>query len=167
MAKNNMLGVKEFAERAGVSQQAVYKQLNTRLKPYVELVEGRKLIAEQALFEIYGIEVKQTSNQENNQPHNPSSTENNPLYDILREELTAKNRQIEQLQSQVAQLTSALENTTASLRAAQALHAGTMKQQLLPNPSTEEECCEDPAEPAAPEQPTKKLSLWERLFGRQ
>ena len=47
MAKNNMLGVKEFAERAGVSQQAVYKQLNTRLKPYVELVEGRKLIAEQ------------------------------------------------------------------------------------------------------------------------
>lgn len=165
MAKNNMLGVKEFAERAGVSQQAVYKQLNTRLKPYVELVEGRKLIAEQALFEIYGIEVKQTSNQENNQPHNQNSTENNPLYDILREELTAKNKQIEQLQAQVAQLTSALENTTASLRAAQALHAGTMKQQLLAESPPEEEQCEDPAEPAVAEQPVKKPSLWKRLFG--
>jgi len=42
---------------------------------------------------------------------------------MLEKELDAKNRQI-------SELTAALEHTTASLHAAQALHAGTMQKQL-------------------------------------
>ena len=49
---------------------------------------------------------------------------------MLQEQLQVKDQQIEQLQDQISQLTIALENTTSSLKAAQALHAGTIQQQI-------------------------------------
>ena len=60
----------------------------------------------------------------------------------LAEQLIVKDRQIESLQLQTEQLTKslqqqavALENTTLALTAAQALHAGTIQQQLTDNSS--------------------------------
>jgi len=50
---NKYLTVKEFAAAAGISQQAVYKQLGSRLKPYVENKGSQKVIAEEALKEFY------------------------------------------------------------------------------------------------------------------
>lgn len=41
--------VKEFAELCGISQQAVYKQLNTRLRDYTKEVEGKKCIDRSAI----------------------------------------------------------------------------------------------------------------------
>lgn len=52
------------------------------------------------------------------------------LVEMLRNELQTKNKQIEALTEQVSQLTTALASTTESLQASQALHAGTLKQQL-------------------------------------
>lgn len=122
----DLLTVQQFADAAGITTQAVYKALNNKLKPYVQLVDGKKMLYNKALREIYGVEV----NQKINQPlHNP----NQPLESViamLQKELEAKNGQIEALQRQNEQLTSALENTTSSLQAAQALHAGTIQQQL-------------------------------------
>ena len=40
--KTEYLSVKDFADRAGVSQQAIYKQLNNKLKKYVKVVENKK-----------------------------------------------------------------------------------------------------------------------------
>ena len=47
------LTVKEFAAEAGISQQAVYKQLNGRLKNYVVLKGNQKLIASEAIKQYY------------------------------------------------------------------------------------------------------------------
>lgn len=69
---------------------------------------------------------------------------------LLREELTAKNAQIEELQRQrreqeerhareIAALTAALENVSASLKAAQALHAGTLQERLEAKQAVTEE----------------------------
>ena len=90
-------------------------------------------------------------NNRNKQPYRKSnliSDSHNPddsndfnklidLYNILREELKAKDLQISALTKQLSdiinqnnQLTLALQNTTESLKSAQALHAGTIKQQL-------------------------------------
>lgn len=54
-----LLTVQEFAERAGVSVQAVYKRLNNSLNTYVQLVDGRKMLESSALYEVYGVEVEQ------------------------------------------------------------------------------------------------------------
>lgn len=46
---NSYLTVKEFAEKANISQQAVYKQINGRLKPFIHMVRGQKVIEAAAL----------------------------------------------------------------------------------------------------------------------
>lgn len=126
MSKSNLLTVQEFADAAGISKQAVYKALNNKLKPFVQLVDGKKMLKNQALCEVYGIEVEQP----NNATLNNSSQSFEVLIAMLQKELDAKNEQIEALQRQNEQLTTALEHTTSSLQAAQALHAGTLQQQL-------------------------------------
>lgn len=45
--------IKEFAEKAGVSQSAIYQQLDGRLKPYVITVKGKKRLDAAALREFY------------------------------------------------------------------------------------------------------------------
>lgn len=53
------------------------------------------------------------------------------LVSTLKEQLQEKDKQIQQQQQSIKELTVALENTTNSLKAAQALHAGTMQQNFL------------------------------------
>ena len=53
------------------------------------------------------------------------------LVFTLKEQLQEKDKQIQQQQQSIKELTVALENTTNSLKAAQALHAGTMQQNFL------------------------------------
>lgn len=43
--------IKEYAELKGVSVQSVYKKLNGTFKPYVEMVEGRKVLKREVLEE--------------------------------------------------------------------------------------------------------------------
>ena len=38
------LSIKEFAEAVGMTQQGVYKQLNKKLKPYLKVVENKKML---------------------------------------------------------------------------------------------------------------------------
>jgi len=66
---------------------------------------------------------------------------------MLQKELDIKNQQIESL-------TVALENTTASLHAAQALHVGTMQKQLT-----------DGGDQPEPATPSKRFLAWR--FGRK
>ena len=44
MKNNEYLTIKEYAEIRGVSASAVYKRLSTSLQPYVETVEGKKVL---------------------------------------------------------------------------------------------------------------------------
>ena len=43
MGKNDLVTIQEFAKLAGVSRQAVYKQLNNRLHSYCQLVDNQKM----------------------------------------------------------------------------------------------------------------------------
>lgn len=52
------------------------------------------------------------------------------LIHILKQQIKVKDEQIHVLMKQIDQLTTSLQNTTDSLKSAQALHAGTIKQQL-------------------------------------
>lgn len=83
MAKE-YISIKEFAELAGVSQQAIYKQLNNKLKTYLKIVDGKKTLEKSAL-ELF-------RKQEN------SSTVEQQLINMLQTELNKKNEQIATLQ---------------------------------------------------------------------
>lgn len=70
MADQEYISVKEFAERAGVSPQAIYKRLNqvdNQLNNYVKTVGNQRMLNIQALQAVYGIEVD-NQNQPVEQP---------------------------------------------------------------------------------------------------
>ena len=52
----DFLTVKEFAELANKKPQTIYKQLEKRLKPYVTIHKGQKMISSEALKDFYGVE---------------------------------------------------------------------------------------------------------------
>lgn len=119
MQTNELLTVQQFADAAGISKQAVYKALNNKLKPFVQLVDGKKMIQRKALQKVYEVEVDQPSAQPNENLSKPMET----LITMLQKELEEKNAQLEAKDRQIEQLMSALQ-------AEQALHAGTLQKQL-------------------------------------
>ena len=154
-----MKTIKELADELGVSKTAIRKRLDDDFRAkHTEISsenvigideEGCKLIAESLQ--------KPLKTTENQFPETPETTANQSSQDevaFLREQLLAKDRQIEAQQEQISQLTAALEHTTASLHAAQALHAGTMQQQL----EAGEQQAEVAADQAVP--PRKWWQFW-------
>ena len=47
--QQEVISIKEFAKRAGVSKQAIYSQLESRLQPYVVNLNNQKMIKIEAL----------------------------------------------------------------------------------------------------------------------
>lgn len=107
------ISIAEFAKRANVSRQSVYKrltQVDGELTKYVNLVDNQKMIDTQALEEVYGIK----DDKEVDKIDNVKSTECQPVVnlinqenqvedmllkqiEILQDEIKIKNDQIEQL----------------------------------------------------------------------
>ena len=85
----------------------------------------------------------------------------------LEQQLEVLQQQLEIKDKQIEQLTDALSNTTTALTAAQALHAGTIQQQLTTEQQPQSEL-DVPTDPEGQEeQPAPKKSLFARLFKRK
>ena len=72
------ISIAEFAKRANVSRQSVYKrltQVDSELTKYVNLVDNQKMIDTQALEEVYGIK----DDKEVDKIDNVKSTECQPV----------------------------------------------------------------------------------------
>lgn len=100
--------IKEFAQRVGISQQAVYKQLNNRLKDYVTVIDGKKWIDKRAL-ELYEPKVNSTNCSTDNQPMNNQL--NDKLIEMLRKELEEKGQQLHEKDKQIAELQKLLDQS--------------------------------------------------------
>ena len=95
------LSIKEFAAAAGVSQQAIYKQLNNKLKPYLKVVENKKMLDKSAL-ELFKKE----------EVNNPVEQQlNNKLIDMLQTELDEKGQQLREKDKQIAELQKLLDQS--------------------------------------------------------
>ena len=88
------LSIKELADLAGVSTQSVYKLLKGKLAKYEITVNGKRKIRSAALREVYG----KPDPDEKTEEAQDVSTEKQ-LIAILQEQLRAKDKQIEELQS--------------------------------------------------------------------
>lgn len=88
------LTIAEAAEAANVTKQALYKRLNSTLKPYVQIVDGVKYVHKSALKQLTPTTVKSkfTANKVN--------VESTPSGDIL----TAMNRTIDSMESYIKTL---------------------------------------------------------------
>ena len=73
MDDKELLTIKEFAELSGRTTQAVYKQLNTKLSPFVKLVNNKKMLEKRALKEVFDIDIEQLKQQNLNEETNEHS----------------------------------------------------------------------------------------------
>lgn len=137
---------KQIADEIGVSKQQVYRYIKRNCIKEAHQEHGVMYYDEAAeKLIIQGFSEKTESTEAEQKRVNETALETVIL--MLKKELEAKNAQLEAKDRQIEQLTSALENTTSSLQAAQALHAGTMQQQLA---APEESAAEVVTEPKKP-----------------
>ena len=145
------LTVQEFAQRAGVTVQAVYQRLEKDLKSYLKAEKGRKYIHSDALqYMKHSSDIKADSSQIKEDSRNiqedssqikgnssdikaDSSTQESGIdlqsvIDTLREQLAVKDKQISDLAAALQTAQTMNESLTTALTAAQALHAGTLQQ---------------------------------------
>lgn len=146
---SELLTVKEYAARKGVSIQSVYKRLKTTLNPYIEKVEGVTMIDAAALEESEKQSTVHSTIQQNTKLNKPIQPLNNSTveYELsaLREKVAEQKETIERLQkeldearadirhkdeqieAQSARLLTITENQQELLRNSQILQAQTHK----------------------------------------
>ena len=154
-----LLTVKEYAEKAEVTQQAVYKRLTKGLAPFVVEVDGQKYIKQTALDEL-AARLQRTQNdkieadrEEESSPDSAKLLDTlNRTIEILQGQLAVKDEQIKDLNARLEQ---ALNNTSQShFIAAQA------QTKALEGETHGE------AEEAATSPAKAKKSIFARIFGR-
>lgn len=119
--------LKQLADELCVSKQAIRKHVNQLPPTMVSTGNNRTIVINDDGANIIRrkVSTKQTQVDTNQTP-----TVDTAIIAILQKELDEKNALIKAQQQSISELTAALENTTTSLAAAQALHAGTMKKQI-------------------------------------
>lgn len=152
-----MKTIKQIADEIGVSKTAVRKKIeNLGLQSSLRKNGNQFAIDEEQEKLIKSAFLQNETQTENaNLVCDKSETSLQLVSDLvstLQEQLREKDRQLEKQQQSIKELTAALENTTASLKAAQALHAGTMQQNLLAE--------KEEAEPIENEKQKKWYEFW-------
>jgi len=172
-----MKTIRDLAQEIGVSKTAIMKQIeNLGLRPGLRK-NGNQFVIDEGQEGL----IKQAFSPQSKTKQ--AKTENQPVYDIvfvlqktidtLQGQLEAKDQQLAEKDKQISSLSTALENTTKALQAAQALHAGTIQAQLGPGADQsqemepvidvkEENTAEKEPAPAEPE-PAKKKHWWQRM----
>ena len=161
-----MKTIRQIADEIGVSKTAVNKQIaNLGLRSGLRKNGNQFAIDEhqEALIKQAFLEKSQTENA--NQSQTKTQTENQEVGDLvcvlqatidtLQGQLEVKDRQIEQQAQTITRLTDALAAAQQTAVAAQALHAGTIQQQLVAGEGEELQ---------QERETVPRRSWWKRLF---
>ena len=134
------LSIKDFAEAAGKTQQAIYKRIaNTadELQQFIKVIDGKKCISAAALTAIYNIPLKQEP-QPQEQPKEESSM--GKVVDILKEQIEAQRKDIAEKNDLINNLSLQLENALKLVSQEQQLnYANTQKILALEAAAAEKE----------------------------
>ena len=153
--REGMKTIRQIADEIGVSKTAVNKQIaNLGLRSGLRKNGNQFAIDEhqEALIKEAFSEKSQTEIE--NQSQTKTQTENHEVGDLvcvlratidtLQGQLEVKDRQIEQQTQTITRLTDALAAAQQTAAAAQALHAGTIQQQLLSGEASTERQSQEP-----------------------
>ncbi|WP_102286713.1 hypothetical protein [Eisenbergiella massiliensis] len=168
--------IKQIADEIGVSKQTVYKRYKGKLytvcAPYAHTEQGVLYIEEQGetlikqdfLQKECSIGAHTYAHTERSNGAVLEQSENagvvavlQTTIDTLQGQLSVKDQQIEELNARLAEVSSALLAAQQTAVAAQALHAGTMKQQLLSGESGADQQGREP-------EPGGKRSWFRKFF---
>ena len=161
-----MKTIRQIADEIGVSKTAVNKQIaNLGLRSGLRkngnqfaIDEHQEALIKQAFSEKSQTEIENQSQTEiENQSQTKTQTENHEVGDlvcVLQATIDTLQGQLEVKDRQIAKLTEALVAAQQTAAAAQALHAGTMKQQLLSGESGADQ-----------QEPEQKKSWFSKIFG--
>lgn len=165
-----MKTIRQIADEIGVSKTAVNKQIaNLGLRSGLRkngnqfaIDEHQEALIKQAFSEKSQTEIE---NQSQTKSQTKSQTENHEVSDLvcvlqatidtLQGQLEVKDRQIEQQAQTITRLTDALAAAQQTAVAAQALHAGTIQQQLVAGEGEELQ---------QERETVPRRSWWKRLF---
>ena len=172
-----MKTIRQIADEIGVSKQAVYKRfkgkLHTVCAPYAHTEQGVLYLSEQGetlikqdfLQDDRSIGAHTDTHTERSNGVVPEQGREDGLIavlqatiDTLQGQLEVKDRQIEQQAQTITRLSDALVAAQQTAAAAQALHAGTMHQQLLSGEAGADQQSQEP-------EAGQKRSWICRLFG--
>ncbi len=178
--KDEYISISEFAKRAGVSQQAVYKRLDKDLKPWLIIKENKKALNIKALDIFLG----KTDSTEVEKVELLKRTIEvlEKQNETLTKELDIKNGQIESLNKSLDELNQRFHESNLLVARQQELQAIEKKEEAPAEPA-EPIIIEPTPEPAAPD-PEEGLSdqdiyksavaklppmpgLWDRLFEKK
>ena len=157
-----MKTIRQIADEIGVSKTAVSKQIeNLGLRSSLRkngnqfaIDEHQEALIKQAFFEKTQTEIENQTQTENREVGDLVCVLQDTI-DTLQGQLEVKDRQIEQQIQTITRLTDALAAAQQTAAAAQALHAGTIQQQLL----TEEAGADQKGQ-----EPEQKRSWFSKLF---
>jgi hypothetical protein len=130
--------IRQIANEIGVSKQAVHQKrkspiLSTALRPFTSTIDGVVYISvdgEKLIKSAFCDNAVKDVDVNERQYVDGSFTLVDTLVDTLKEQLSVKDKQINELNSRLAETTSALVAALETSKAAQALHAGTIQAQL-------------------------------------
>ncbi len=135
--------IKQIADELGVSKTAVRQKIaNLGLSDKTQTIGNRIMVTEKQEKLVKSTFYQNESQTENRKPVCEKSESFRLVSDMLEmmnRQLEEKDRQLAEKDKQIERLTAALENTTDGLKAAQALHAGTIQQQLTSESSESSE----------------------------
>lgn len=124
------LSIKDFAEKAGVTKQAVYSRLSSQeLSSFIQVEQGKKTISIKALPLFSNKHGGQVDSKESIKSFQDELMQN--LIITLQKQLEEKDKQIAEKDKQISDLTQALLNEQKALQQANTLHAGTMRASLV------------------------------------
>lgn len=139
------LTIKEFAAAAGITVQSIYKRLNNKedeLQAFYKEQGGKKYISAAALSVIYNKEEKQ-----HEEAPTESKTTESQIIEILREQIEAQRKDIEEKNKLIDTLAAQLEREQQLLNQEQQLNlVNTQKILALEAAATEEANIEIPTE---------------------
>ncbi len=168
-----MKTIRQIADEIGVSKQTVYKRfkgkLHTVCAPYAHTINGVLYVEEkgenlikQDFLEDGSSKLEQLERSNGAVPEQGHQADLMAVLqatiDTLQGQLEVKDKQLKQQAQTITQLTEALVAAQQTAAAAQALHAGTMHQQLLSGEAGADQQGQEP-------EPGQKRSWISRFFG--
>ena len=164
------IGISEFAKRVNVSKQAVYQQLNKKLKAYLIIENGTKKLNTRAISEVYGKKENQEKSKEIGQDLNKA------LIDSLTNQLTEKDKQLNEKDRQISELHKLMATTQMQLTEAtyrlQELEDKSREEPDLEEPETQQDVAENSKDQRIKEleqeierlEAERKLPWWKKIF---
>ena len=142
----DLITISEAAKRSGLSRQAVYKKVDSHLSEFVVIVAGQKMLQSSALRLLKKKQLNDVDTSKFVTNGDRLTTSLQETIEILKNQLEKKDIQIAAQDETIKSQSDSIRNLSDALQSAQALHAGTIQQQLtLP----------------------EKSGIWSRLFGKK